>query len=120
MAPEDLDYLRGQPLETRDLSRCLKRGRKQFLKLYLQQTRASFDASARVAREFAADSDAPELAMAVFRQTLRFNVLWIALRLSLVFRLAGPAWRLTESLTRAARLSAQSGAAEEFIRSPQS
>jgi hypothetical protein len=105
----DVDFLARQASETRDLRRYLRGNRKEFLKLYLQQTRASFVAGARVAREFAADSDAPELAFAILRQTVRFHVLWGVLRLSLNFRWAGLSWRLAETLARAARFSGGSG-----------
>jgi hypothetical protein len=101
----DEGYLKGHMLETRDLRRHLRSTRKAFVRLYLKQTRDSFLASARVAREFAADSDAPELAFAVLRQTVRFHSLWAALRLSLTLNLAGPAWRLTETLFHANRFS---------------
>lgn len=100
---EDLEYLEGLPFQSRGLQRYAQACRKRFLEAYLEERRKSFFTSARVAREFAADSDAPELAFAVLRQSIRFRLLSAALRLSLRFHLIGPAWRLTESLVLAMR-----------------
>ena len=108
----DLEYLERQPFDTRVLQRYARSARKRFLERYLEQKREAFRASARVAREFAADSDAPELAFAVLRQTVRFHCLWAALRFSLVFNMVGPAWRLTETLVKTVRPAASSPAVE--------
>jgi hypothetical protein len=106
----DFEFLERQPMDTRDLRRHLRRKRNDFLAQYLQETRESFLVSVRVAREFAADTDAPELSFAILRQTFRFHLLWVALRLSSVCHLTGLAWRLTETLVRAARPSTLSNA----------
>ena len=102
LSREDQEYLKRQPFDSRSLRRYVRSCRKRFVEIYLEERRKSFEASARVAREFAADSDAPELAFAVLRESVRFRILSAGIRLSLWFNLSGPAWRLVESLVKAA------------------
>ncbi|MEZ5395986.1 MAG: hypothetical protein R2724_24675 [Bryobacterales bacterium] len=108
ISAEDLRYLENRAVPTGDLSRQARELRKRFLHLYLEQCRASFHSSAEIARQFAADADAPELAFAVLRQSIRFRFLSAALRLGLFLHPLVPVARLAGLLGKAARpLTAQ-------------
>ena len=109
LGPQDLEYLERQGEDARRLVRYARASRKRFVELYLQERSRAFFAGARIAREFAADSDAPELAFAVFRQTIRFRAVSAALRLSLTFNLVGPAFRLLDSLAQTGRTELPAG-----------
>jgi hypothetical protein len=101
--PEDPAYLDGRPVDTRELLLHLRACRKDFLRLYLTHMRLTFLKSSREVRQSAAAADAPDMALAAFRQYLRFHGLWLVLRLSLLAPLTGPAWRLAEGLFRRAQ-----------------
>lgn len=100
----DDDYLRGRSVAVGDLIEDLRSSRKEFLLLYLQETKAEFGESTRLVRQFAADTDAPDLAIRVLRQSIAFHWLWWAMRLSLVVPLARPACRLAERFVRISSL----------------
>jgi hypothetical protein len=116
LSQEDQNYLKRQPFDSKRLLRYARSCRKRFVALYLEERRKSFEASARVAREFAADSDAPELAFAVLRESIRFRLLSAGIRLSLRFNLSGPAWRLAESLVKATTQSIRPEPAADIVR----
>jgi len=92
---EDIEYLRAQ---SPDLAPYLRSSRKAFLRTYLRETKVSFQESSLLVRQFAADTDAPDLAFTALRQSVRFHALWLVLRTSLALNLAGPVWRMTEKL----------------------
>ena len=95
---EDVEYLRARPVATSDLNRHMRGRRKAFLKTYLRQMRTDFKRNSLMLRQFAADTDAPDLAFVALRQSVRFHALWFVLRTSLFCNLTGPAWRLADSL----------------------
>lgn len=111
--PDDLDYLRNRPVDVAELVRHLRSSRKEFFHLHLRQMKLSFTACSRIVRQFAADTDAPDLAMLVFRRSIEFHALWWALRLSLVFPLLGPTWRLVERLATASHIRAARSSSQE-------
>ena len=106
---QDRVYLDSRPIETQELSRYLRSSRKDFLKLYLRHVRVRFLENARLVRQFAADTDAPDLAYKVLRQSARFHAMWLVLRFSLAAPFVGPAWRFAEKLFLSAALSEQVG-----------
>lgn len=111
--PDDANYLRSRPVDVRELVRYLHSSRRELLHLHLRQIKLSFTESSRIVRQFAADTDAPDLAMLALRRSTEFHALWWALRLSLALPIVRPTWRLVERLASASHIRAARSSSEE-------